>query len=109
MNSTASEIDRVLTDCITFVGLRSLLLLISFAHHVRQARPVYLTLSTDQIHNKIPRGRLDTPLKLDPPMNDPLTEEFVLGQIQTLVEAAGSEVVILVDACAIRYDVTGET
>jgi pyruvate decarboxylase len=70
---------------------------------------VYLTLPTDRVYNKIPRSRLDTPLKSDPQENDPHTEEFVLGEIQKLVEAAGSEVVILVDACTIRHDVTDET
>ena len=70
---------------------------------------MYITLPSDRIDNKIPRSRLDTPLQSDPQTNDPRTEEFVLGEIQKLVEAAGSEVVILVDACAIRHDVTGET
>jgi pyruvate decarboxylase len=52
---------------------------------------------------------LDTPLKSDPHPNDPHTEEFVLAEIQKLVQAAGSEVIILVDACTIRHDVTDET
>ena len=43
-----------------------------------------------------------------PLQNDPATEEFVLNEIQQLVEKAGSEVIILVDACAIRHDVTEE-
>ncbi|KAI0304508.1 pyruvate decarboxylase [Multifurca ochricompacta] len=89
-NTAASEIDRVLTDCIT------------------SARPVYLTLPTDRVFTKIPRGKLDTPLLPHPPKNDPDTEEFALNEIQTLVEQAGSEVVILVDACTIRHDVTEE-
>lgn len=70
---------------------------------------MYLTLPTDRVFNKIPRGRLDTPLEPDPPVNDPQTEEFVLGEIQKLVVEAGSEVVILVDACTIRHDVTNKT
>ncbi|KAH9080651.1 pyruvate decarboxylase [Lactarius deliciosus] len=91
VTAAADEIDRVLTDCI------------------RSARPVYLMLPTDRVFNKIPRHRLNTPLNPDHPVNDPHTEEFVLGEIQKLVEKAGSEVVILVDACAIRHDVTEET
>jgi len=91
VNSAASEIDRVLTDCIT------------------SARPVYLMLPTDRVYNKIPRARLDVPLKSNHKSNDPHTEEFVLKEIQKLVEGAGAEVVILVDACAIRHDVTDET
>jgi hypothetical protein len=43
-----------------------------------------------------------------PLQNDPATEEFVLNEIQQLVEKAGSEVIILVDACTIRHDVTEE-
>ena len=70
---------------------------------------MYLALPTDRVYNKIPRSRLDTPLQSDPQENDPHTEEFVLGEIQKLVEAAGSEVVILVDACTIRHDVTEST
>ena len=80
----------------------------SFAHRVRQAHPVYITLPSDRVDNKIPRTRLDTPLQSDPQTNDPHTDEFVLGEIQKLVEAACSEMVILVDACTFRHDVTGE-
>ncbi|KAI0004613.1 pyruvate decarboxylase [Russula compacta] len=89
-SSAASEIDRVLTDCIT------------------SARPVYLQLPTDRVFNKIPRGKLDIPLRPILHTTDPHAEEFVLDEIQQLVEKAGAEVVILVDACAIRHDVTEE-
>jgi len=88
--SAASEIDRVLTDCIT------------------SARPVYLELPTDRVYNKIPRGNLDTPLKPIPQTIDLHVEEFVLDSIQKLVEKAGQDVVVLVDACTIRHDVTDE-
>ena len=109
VNSAALEIDRVLTDCITSVILYPLSLLNSFAHSVSQARPVYLMLPTDRVYNKISRARLDKPLHSKPKPNDPHTEEFVLREIQKLVEGAGSEVVILVDACTIRHDVMDET
>ena len=109
VNCAASEIDRVLTDCITSASLHLFLLLNSFAHSVYQARPVYLMLPTDRVYSKIPRARLDKPLHSNPKPNDPHTEEFVLREIQKLVEGAGSEVVILVDACVIRHDVMDET
>ncbi|KAI0300389.1 thiamine diphosphate-binding protein [Russula brevipes] len=88
--SAASEIDRVLTDCIT------------------SARPVYLELPTDRVLDKIPRGKLDTPLTPITRRVDPAAEDFVLAKIQKLVEKASPEVVILVDACAIRYGVMDE-
>ncbi|THH20547.1 hypothetical protein EW146_g826 [Bondarzewia mesenterica] len=89
--SAASEIDRVLTDCITM------------------ARPVYLMLPTDIVYAKIPRGKLDTPLVPYPPPNDPEVEEFVLKEIINLVEKAASDAIILIDACAIRHRVKDET
>ena len=70
---------------------------------------MYLMLPTDRVYNKIPRARLDVPLKSKQKSNDPHTEEFVLKGIQKLVEEAGAEVVILVDACTVRHDVTDET
>ncbi|KAI0259828.1 pyruvate decarboxylase [Gloeopeniophorella convolvens] len=91
VETAAAEIDRVITACIT------------------SARPVYLTLPTDLVFNKIPRGSLNTPLKPTTPTNDPDIEKFVLDEIQQLVENAGSDVIILVDACSIRHDVTEET
>jgi pyruvate decarboxylase len=69
---------------------------------------VYLTLPTDRVFTKIPRRKLDTPLRSMPLQNDPATEEFVLNEIQQLVEKADAEVVILVDACANRHDVAEE-
>jgi hypothetical protein len=69
---------------------------------------VYLTFPTDRVFTEIPRAKLDAPLTPTLPQNDPATEEFVLNEIQQLVEKAGPEVVILVDACTIRHDVTEE-
>ncbi|KAJ6619463.1 thiamine diphosphate-binding protein [Mycena sp. CBHHK59/15] len=89
-NSAAAEIDRVLTECIT------------------RARPVYLTLPTNLVFEKISSERLKIPLSRLPPPNDHEVEAFVLDEISTLVKAAGDEVVILVDACAIRHDVREE-
>jgi TPP-dependent 2-oxoacid decarboxylase len=89
-NTAAAEIDRVLTDCIT------------------RARPVYLTLPTNLVFEKISSERLKIPLSRLPPPNDPEMEEFVLNEIVKLVEHAADDIVILVDACAIRHDVRDE-
>lgn len=69
---------------------------------------MYLELPTDRVYEKVPRGRLDTPLRPTRQVTDLAEEEFVLDEIQQLVEKAGSEVVILVDACAVRHDVLEE-
>ncbi|KAJ7784633.1 pyruvate decarboxylase [Mycena metata] len=89
-NTAAAEIDRVLTDCIT------------------RARPVYLTLPTNLVFEKISSERLKIPLSRLPPPNDPDVEAFVLDEIAKLVEDAKDDVVILVDACAIRHDARQE-
>lgn len=87
----AAEIDRVLTTCIT------------------TARPVYLTLPTDLVYQKIPSGRLLTPLQRIPPPNDTDEESFVLEEIAKLILEAEGDAVILVDACAVRHHVIEET
>lgn len=69
---------------------------------------MYLQLPTDRVFNKIPRGKLDTPLRPILHTTDVHAEGFVLDEIQQLVEKAGAEVVILVDACTIRHDVAEE-
>lgn len=69
---------------------------------------MYLGLPTDRVFEKVPRGRLNTPLRPIRQKTVLAEEEFVLDEIQHLVEKAGSEVVILVDACTIRHDVTEE-
>jgi pyruvate decarboxylase len=69
---------------------------------------VYLEIPTDRVFEKIPRGRLSIPLKPIRQTTDLAEEEFVLDEIQHLVEKAGQEVIILVDACAIRHDVMEE-
>lgn len=65
-------------------------------------------LPTDLVHEKIPAKRLRTPLNLLPPANDEETEEFVLDEIMKLVDQANEDVIILVDACAIRHNVKKE-
>ncbi|KAJ8457323.1 hypothetical protein ONZ51_g11605 [Trametes cubensis] len=88
--TAAAEIDRILTECVVM------------------ARPVYLMLPTDVAYERIPAKRLQTPLSIEPPANDPEVEEFVLDEIVKLVEEAQNDVIILVDACAIRHGVKQE-
>lgn len=87
----AADIDRVLTACVT------------------TARPVYLTLPTDLVYAKIPSGRLRIPLQTVPPPNEPDVQEFVLDEIFGLIKEAKGNVVIIVDACAVRHHVIEET
>lgn len=89
-NTAAAEIDRVLTECVT------------------SARPAYLMLPTDLVHDQISSKRLRTPLNVQPPQNDPEVESFVLDEIMKLVEDADRDIVILLDACSIRHDVRKE-
>ncbi|KAF5369488.1 hypothetical protein D9758_002644 [Tetrapyrgos nigripes] len=89
-STAAVEIDRVLTDCIL------------------HARPTYMTLPTDLVYTKISSERLKIPLSHLPPPNEPDEEEFVLSEIEKLVEEADNDVIVLVDACAIRHDVRKE-
>jgi pyruvate decarboxylase len=86
----AAEIDRVLIECIT------------------RARPAYLMLPTNIAFEKISAADLQTPLTRHPPVNDTDVEKFVLDEIVRLVEEADQDVVVLVDACAIRHDVRHE-
>ncbi|GLB38474.1 putative TPP enzyme family protein [Lyophyllum shimeji] len=89
-NDAAAEIDRVLIDAITV------------------ARPVYLSLPTDLVNEKIDSERLRIPLSRNQPQNDPQVECYVLDLIANLVNDAHGDVVVLVDACTIRHDVRGE-
>lgn len=73
-----------------------------------QARPVYLTLPTDLVFAHTPRARLQIPLDIHPPPNDADAEDFVLDEIVAAVQKAEGNVVILVDACAVRHHVRAE-
>lgn len=86
----AVEIDRILTECIT------------------NARPVYLTIPMDLTSEKISAKRLKVELSRAPPPNDPNVESYVLDEIMELVDDAKQDVVVLVDACAIRHDLRQE-
>ncbi|KAK0464686.1 thiamine diphosphate-binding protein [Desarmillaria tabescens] len=80
--TAAVEIDNLLTECMT------------------KARPVYLTLPTDIVYDKISSARLKIPLSV---------EAFVLDKIEELVKAADGNVVILLDACVVRHHARKET
>ena len=75
----------------------------------RQVRPVYLTIPTNLVDQKIP----SIPLSHCIPPNEPAVEKFVVDKIAKLAEAAQSgsgkdSIVILVDACAIQHHVRDE-
>ncbi|KAJ7612337.1 thiamine diphosphate-binding protein [Mycena polygramma] len=89
-DGAAAVIDRVLTECIT------------------RARPVYLTLPTNLVFEKISSERLKIPLSRTQPPNDPDAEAFVVDEIVKLAASAQDSIVVLVDACAIRHDVREE-
>ncbi|KAL4251922.1 Pyruvate decarboxylase [Abortiporus biennis] len=89
-SSAAAEIDRVLTECVV------------------TARPVYLMLPTDLVHERVPTKRLKTPLNCEPPENEEEVENFVLDEIVKLIDEAKQDVVILVDACSVRHGVKHE-
>jgi pyruvate decarboxylase len=86
----AVEIDRILTECIS------------------RARPVYLAIPMDLTTEKIPAKRLKVELSRAPPPHDRDVENYVLDEIMELVDDAKQDVVILVDACAIRHDLREE-
>lgn len=69
---------------------------------------MYLTLPTDLVYAEISSERLKTPLSRNLPLNDSQSEEFVIDQIEARVKDADGDVVILVDACVVRYNVKEE-
>jgi pyruvate decarboxylase len=88
--TAATEIDRILTDCMVM------------------ARPVYLSLPTDIVYERVSAARLQTPLSHEPPENDKETEDYVLDEIVNLAEKANGDVVVIVDACAVRHGAKNE-
>lgn len=69
-----------------------------------QSRPVYITLPTDMVEEKVEGARLRTPIDLTEPKNDPVRESYVVDVIlRTLYDAKNP--IILVDACSIRHRV----
>ena len=54
------------------------------------------------MYEKISAARLRTPLNIESPENNPEIEASDVGSVYNLVKDAGGDVVVLVDACAIR-------
>ncbi|GKU02523.1 pyruvate decarboxylase [Fusarium langsethiae] len=72
-----------------------------------RSRPVYIMVPTDMVQEKVEGARLDTPIDLSEPKNDPGNEDFVVDEILKAMYAA-KRPVILVDSCAIRHRVVEE-
>ncbi|KAM0240908.1 hypothetical protein ACHAP5_007707 [Fusarium lateritium] len=72
-----------------------------------RSRPVYIMVPTDMVQEKVEGARLDTPIDLSEPKNDPGNEDFVVEEILRAMYAA-KRPVILVDSCAIRHRVVEE-
>lgn len=72
-----------------------------------QSRPVYVMLPTDMVTAKIEGRRLETPIDLSDPENDPEQESYIVDAvIQSMLKAKSP--MILVDACAVRHRVLDE-
>lgn len=69
---------------------------------ILKSRPVYIALPTDIVQKKVDGDRLNTPLDLAYPPNDPEKEDYVVDVVLRYLHAARNPV-ILVDACAIRH------
>jgi pyruvate decarboxylase len=65
-------------------------------------------LPTNVVFEKISSSRLSTPISRSLPPNDPPTEQYVLDEIVKLIEGAGRDIVVLVDACTVRHHVRQE-
>lgn len=72
-----------------------------------RSRPVYIMLPTDMVQVKVEGARLETPIDMSEPKNDPEAEDFVVSEVLKNLTAAKNPV-ILVDACAIRHRVIDE-
>lgn len=64
-------------------------------------------LPTDMVQAKVEGARLDTPIDLSEPDNEPESEDYVVDVVLKYLRAAKNPV-ILVDACAIRHRVLEE-
>ncbi|KAL4918548.1 thiamine diphosphate-binding protein [Aspergillus aurantiobrunneus] len=72
-----------------------------------RSRPVYITLPTDIVTQKVEGERLKTPIDLSLPPNEPEKEDYVVDVVLKYLHEA-KKPVILVDACAIRHRVLEE-
>ncbi|KAF4121555.1 pyruvate decarboxylase [Geosmithia morbida] len=85
----ANQVDHALRECLV------------------KSRPVYIMLPADMVQAKVEGARLDTPLDLTPPENDPAKEEYVVDVVLKYLRAA-KKPIMLIDACAIRHNVLDE-
>lgn len=72
-----------------------------------RSRPVYIMLPTDMVEAKVEGARLNTPIDLSEPDNEPESEAYVVDVVLKYLRAAKNPIV-LVDACAIRHRVLDE-
>ncbi|KAF2026732.1 pyruvate decarboxylase [Setomelanomma holmii] len=75
---------------------------------ILKSRPVYISLPSDMVQKKIDGARLDTPLDLDYPPNDPEAEDYVVDVVLKYLHEAKNPVIV-VDGCAIRHRALKET
>lgn len=88
-NEIADQIDHTLRQC----WIRS--------------HPVYIMLPTDMVERKVEGARLENPIRLKEPKNEPEREDYVVDVILKYLHGA-KDPIILVDACAIRHRVLDE-
>ncbi|KAL5121107.1 hypothetical protein ACEQ8H_000958 [Pleosporales sp. CAS-2024a] len=69
---------------------------------ILHARPVYISLPSDMVQQKVDGDRLNTPLDLDFPPNDPEAEEYVVDVVLKYLGAAKNPAIV-VDGGAIRH------
>lgn len=70
-------------------------------------RPTYLAFPANMVDVEVPKSRLDTPLDLSIPKNDPEAQDEVLDHVLRMIEEAKNPVII-VDACCARHDASEE-
>jgi pyruvate decarboxylase len=80
-------------------------------HSLRQclvrSRPVYIMLPTDMVLTQVEGARLDTPIDVSEPSNEPEKEDYVVDVVLRYLHSA-KKPIILIDACAIRHHVLDE-
>ena len=69
------------------------------------SRPVYISLPTDMIAQKVEGARLSTPIDLKFKPNDPEAEDYATDVVLKYLKEAKSPV-ILFDACTLRHHVS---
>ncbi|SGZ53252.1 CIC11C00000003606 [Sungouiella intermedia] len=70
-------------------------------------RPSYLAFPANMVNVEVPKERLNTPLNLNVPENDPDAQEEVLETVIDMIKNAKNPVII-VDACCARHNASKE-